>query len=259
MSQGPSPNNTPIQVQGGNLDYGMAPTSQAQQFITEETEAGSARGGGNPLKGWTLPAWAAGDFWSVYSMAEQFAANTGWKYLPTPQMIVSLIKGGNFKPQDVFNWMATVMKVPKTMPWAGLGMSATQYNQASANLGDSIYSLTGKGTAAEAGLAGIEQTALFNGWTSAHLQNFIQQNPALNKQYGYLSLGYNYQTFQTYKQSNAQALKARYGNSFTDQQAISNIAAPEASFHASGGAFGQYAPYTQSQTKIASGFSSAVR
>jgi hypothetical protein len=261
MSQLP-PDQTGI-VSDPSLNYGLAPTSQAQTFETEEAEAGAARGGANPLTGWKLPAGMAGDFWNLYSQAEQFAANTGWKYLPTPkQLQAAWIAGAaSWSTTQLFSYFATATGVNQTsMPWAATGLNATQYGQQIGNLNDTVYGLTGKGSWAAAGLdPATLNTALTQGWSSQRIQDYIQQNPALNKQYGYLAQGYNYQTFQNYKAQNAQGLKARYGNSFTDQQAIASLAAPESTFHASGGAFGQYQPYTQSTTKIATGLSSAVR
>src|SRR5580700_5712652 len=200
-------------VSDPSLNYGLAPTTDAQQFETEEEEAGAARGGGNPLAGFKLPAWAAGDFWAVYSMAETFASNTGWKYLPTPQMILGIIgAGAQSNPQAVFQYFAKQMKIPATMPWAAYGLNSQQYNQATSNLADSLYSLTGTADFSSAGLAGIYQTALFNGWTAQHLQNYIQQNKTLNAKYGYLQYGQNYQQFQNYKIQNADTLRQRFGN-----------------------------------------------
>ena len=249
-------------VSDPSLLYGMAPTTQAQQFITEEQEAAAARGQSSTQlwAGFKLPPGDAGDFWQVYSMAETFAANTGWKYLPTPQMILQLIKGGNYDPQAVFSWMAVRMKIPPTMPWASLGMSSTQYKQATSNLGDSLYSLTGQSSFSAAGISNsVVQNALFNGWTAQHLQNYIQQNPSLNAKYGYLQYGQNYQQFQNYKIQNADALRSRFGHQFTDAQAIQQLAAPTTAFHAQGGAFGESVPYVSSQSTMLTGRQSAVR
>lgn len=244
-----------------SLNYGLAPTTDAQQFETEEEEAGAARGGGNPLAGFKLPAWAAGDFWAVYSMAETFASNTGWKYLPTPQMILGIIgAGAQSNPQAVFQYFAAQMKIPSTMPWAAYGMSSQQYSQSTSNLADSLYSLTGTTDFQEAGISSAMQAnALFNGWTAQHLQNYIQQNPALNAKYGYLQYGYNYQSFNSYKISNADSLRQRFGNQFTSANAIEELAAPTTAFHASGGAFGESVPYVSATSNIATGRQSAVR
>jgi hypothetical protein len=247
-------------VSDPSLNYGLAPTSDAQQFETEEAEAGAARHQGNPLAGFKLPSWAAGDFWSVYSMAEQFAANTGWKYLPTPQMVLNIISAGaQSNPQAVFQYFAGQMKVPASMPWASLGMNSQQYAQNSANLNDSLYSLTGQTSFSAAGLSGIESTALFNGWSSAHLQNYIQQNAGLNARYGYLALGQNFQQFQQWKTENASTLEQRYGTKYTDQNAIQELGDPLQGFHAQGGTFGESVPYVSAQSQLPTGRQSAVR
>lgn len=247
-------------VSDESLNYGLAPTQDAQQFETEEEEAGAARGGQDPLKGFKLPAAMAGDFWAVYSMAETFASNTGWKYLPTPQMVLNIIgAGAQSNPQAVFQYFATQMKTPASMPWAAMGVSATQYLQNQANLSDSIYALTGQTSLAAAGMGSEASTALFNNWSQAQLQNYITQNKTLNAKYGYLQYGQTYQQFQSWKQSNAQTLQQRYGTKYTDAQAISELAAPQTAFHASAGTFGESVPYVTASSQLPTGRQSSVR
>jgi hypothetical protein len=250
----------------GSLNYGIPDTTQGEQFLQEEQAAWAAQGGaagGNPFAGWTLPAGDAGDFWQLYTQAETFAANTGWKYLPTPAQLTTALSQGlaTANSQQVFQYFASLMptSAQQAMPYAALGMSATQYAQAQENMGDTLYSLTGQTDFSAAGLGAIESTALYQNWTSAQLSDYIQQNPTLKSQYGYLAQGYTYQTFQTYKQQNAQALSSRFGTGYTDANAMTALADPLSSFHASGGAFGQYQPYSPSTENIATGRQSSVR
>src|SRR5580692_9575158 len=117
-----------------NIGYGIPDTSTGAQFMLEEQAAAAARGqtASSLWAGFTLPPSMAGDFWSVYSMAETFAANTGWKYLPTPQAIEDIIKAGQVNnPLAAFTFFAAAMTPQQraAMPWASLGMSSTQYNQ----------------------------------------------------------------------------------------------------------------------------------
>lgn len=246
------------------LNYGIPDTSQGATFELEEQAAAAARGQSfaKLWAGFKLPAGVAGDFWQLYSMAETFAANTGWKNLPTPQQLVFLAQRGyaTMDSLTVFGALAAITKVDQAkMPWAATGLSATQYNQSVANMNDSVYQLTGKSSFADAGLGAIENKALTENWSSTQLQDYIQQNPALNKQFGYLQYGYNFNTYNQYKVNNQAALKQRYGNSFTDTQALQSIASPESTFHASGGAQGQFQPYVQSQEQIPTGRQSSVR
>jgi hypothetical protein len=245
------------------VGYGIPATSTGAQFMLEEQAAAAARGqtASSLWAGFSLPPSEAGDFWQVYSWAETFAANTGWKYLPTPQLLVDLVKSGNIdNPQAAYQWFSDVMKVNQTtMPWAALGMSSTQYNQSEANLSDSLYALTGTTDFNAAGLGSVKADALFNNWSETHLQNYIQQNPALNAKYGYLALGQNYQQFQTWKSQNAATLQQRYGHAYTDQQAIQELGSPLSTFHAEGGTFGESVPYVAATSSMPTGRQSSVR
>ena len=246
------------------LNYGIPDTTQGEQFEQEEQAAWAAQGNtGNPFAGWTLPPSEAGDFWQLYTQAEAFASNTGWQYLPTPTQLTNMIANGmaTANSQQVMQYFASLMpqSAQAAMPYASLGMSATQYAQSQENLGDTLYGLTGQSDFGAAGLGAIEQTALYQNWTSQQLSDYIQQNPALASKYGYLAEGYTYQTFQTYKQQNAQALQSRFGVGYTDANAMTALAEPLSTFHASGGPFGEYQPYSTSTESIATGRQSAVR
>jgi hypothetical protein len=245
------------------VNYGIPDTSQGATFMLEEQAAASARGQSfaSLWSGFTLPPALAGDFWQMYSQAEAFAANTGWKYLPTPQQLVFLVDHGFATADSLtqFQALANTAGILQKMPWAGLGMSQTQYSQSKANMGDSLYGLTGHTDFTAAGLGSIQDQAMIQNWSSQQLSDYILQNPALKSQYGYLGYGYNYNTYQAYKTTNATALKQRYGTQFTDANAIQSIADPQTALHAQGGAFGEFAPYTQSQTTMQTGRQSAVR
>jgi hypothetical protein len=246
------------------INYGVPDTSQGATFELEEQAAASARGESvtKLWSGFTLPPSLAGDFWQLYTQAETFAANTGWKNLPSPQQLVWLAEHGFATADSLtqFQAFANVTGVNmQKMPWAGLGMSQTQYSQSKANMGDSLYGLTGHTDFTAAGLGSIQDQAMIQNWSSQQLSDYILQNPALKSKYGYLGYGYNYNTYQAYKTTNATALKQRYGTQFTDANAIQSIADPQTAFHAQGGAFGDFAPYTQSQTTMQTGHQSTVR
>jgi hypothetical protein len=243
---------------------GIPDTQAGATFELEEEQAAAARGQtyASLWAGFKLPASMGGDFWNLYSQAETFAANVGWRYLPTPKQLLTLMNEGMATANSltVFQTLAKITGVNVTkMPWAPLGMSATTYAQTSANVGDSLFALTGQSDFTKAGLAGVQQTALFQNWSQAQLQQYIQQNATLNSKYGYLQYGYDYSTYQNYKVSNASALKERYGAKFTDAQAIQNLGDPLQSFHAEGGVFGESVPYVAASSQLPTGRQSSVR
>ena len=246
---------------------GVPASSEGATFVAEEQSAYEAQGGaqsGNPFAGWSLPPQYAGDFWQLYSQAQTFAANTGWKYLLTPQQLNQGLAAGmaDASSETLFAWMAQVTGVDTTaQPWALTGLNATQYSQAANALNDTVFELTGKDDWASAGLDQSQlATAITQGWSAGQITDYIQKNPALNSQYGYLQYGMtSYNQFQNYQLTNKQALSERYGNSFTSQQAIQNLASPLSTFKASGGAFGQFQPYVQSPTTMPTGNQSRVR
>lgn len=246
------------------LNYGIPDTSQGAQFELEEQAAAAARGQSYAAlwAGFKLPAKDAGDFWQLYSLAETFASNTGWKYLPTPQQLLTAMNSGmaDANQLNVFQYFAKQTGVNQTkMPWAGLGMNSTQYAQSTANLGDTLYSLTGQSTFAAAGLGAIEDQAMFQNWSPQQIQDYIQKTPALNSKYGYLALGQNYTQFQAWKTENAQSLTQRYGTKYTQAQAIQELGAPLQSFHAEGGVFGESVPYVSASSTMPTGRQSSVR
>lgn len=246
------------------INYGLPTTSQGAQFELEEEAAAAARGQSyaSLWAGFKLPAKDAGDFWQLYSLAETFASNTGWKYLPTPQQLLSALGQGmaTANQLSVFQYFAKQSKVNETlMPWAALGMNATQYGQTAANQADTVFELTGQSSFEAAGLGGIQAQALFNNWTSQQLQDYIEKNPALSNKYGYLKYGQNFQQFAAWKQSNANTLEQRYGTKYTDQQAIQELGSPLQTFHAQGGVFGESVPYVAASSTMPTGRQSSVR
>lgn len=117
-------------------DLGLADTSQAEQFYSEEWEAAYARGGAkaqNPFSGWTLPPGEAGDFWTLYSEVENYAANTGWRNLATPQMLSSLLKQGasSWDSYQLFSYLGSgnAFGNGATQPWGLVGMNHTDFNK----------------------------------------------------------------------------------------------------------------------------------
>jgi hypothetical protein len=138
-------------------------------------------------------------------------------------------------------------------------MNATTYAQATENVGDALYSVTGQTDFAAAGLGAISAQAMNQGWNSGQITDYILKNPTLASQYGYLKAGYTYQTFQNYQITNAQALKQRFGNNYTQANAIESVTNPLTSFAATGVAFGEYTPYSPSTENIQTGRQSSIR
>lgn len=240
--------------------------SGAEQFFAEEALGAEARGGKyqNPFAGFKLPKQFAGDFWSFYAMAEQFAANTGFRNLLTPKQLLQGLESGIYlKGQNaVFQWMSTVTGAGKTMPWAPTGMNATQYQQASTNLDETIAEMTGASGWAALGLSQtMKDQILENGWTTntAALTTQLLKQPGVQSKYGWLQFGMTYRDFQNYQTQNHQALTQRYGAKYTTQQAVQNIGAPLTAFHASGGVFGESVPFVAASSSMPTGRQSAIR
>jgi hypothetical protein len=248
----------------GFINMGIPDTSLGGQFEGEEWAAAQARGQSwaQLWAGFKLPAKDAGDFWTLYAAAESFAGNTSWKYLPTPQQLLSMMNSGmaNDNTLQLMSYFTKITKVNTTlMPWAPMGLSSTQYSQALANVGDALYETTGQSSFATAGLGAIEDQAMLQGWSSTQLSDYIQKNPTLNKQYGYLQYGQNFQQFSQWKSQNAQSLEQRYGPKYSQAQAIQELGAPLQAFHAQGGVFGESVPYVSASSTMPTGRQSSVR
>lgn len=245
-----------------SLGGGVPQTSQGQQFLLEEEAAYAARGETFDVSGTLIPPQYAGDFWAFYQLAEQFAANTGWRYLLTPSQLIQGLQMG-FGTGDslaAFQWMSTITGAGGTQPWAGSGLSATDYDQRVRGISDALYQLTGSSDFTAAGIGGDSANMIIGqNWSQQQLQDWILKRPDLNGRYGYLKYGYTYSTFQQYKAQNAQALESRYGKGYTDAQAIANLGAPLPQFHASGGAFGQSTPFVQTQSNLPTGYAPSGR
>lgn len=246
------------------INMGIPTTSQGAQFELEEQAAASARGQSfaQLWAGFKLPAKDAGDFWTLYAAAETFASNTGWRYLPTPQQLLSMMNSGmaNDNTLQLMGYFTKITGVNTTkMPWAPMGLNSSQYLQAQSNVGDALYETTGQSDFTKAGLGAIQNQAMMQGWSATQISDYIQKNPTLSKQYGYLKYGQNYQQFSAWKQSNAQSLEQRFGTKYTNAQAISELASPLQSFHAQGGVFGESVPYVAASSTMPTGRQSAVR
>lgn len=118
---------------------GISDTSQAEQFVAEEWNAWFAQGhtaaeehkGASPFNGFKLPAGEAGDFWSLYSNLESYAANTGWKNLASPTMILKLLGEGaqTWDTYQLYSTLSAYNGTTKTQPWGLVGMNHTDFNK----------------------------------------------------------------------------------------------------------------------------------
>lgn len=238
-------------------------TSQGAQFLLEEQAAYAARGQAFLINGPLVQSSQAGDFWALYQYAEQFASATGWRNLPTPQVLQQMLSGGaaTWDQTQIFAYMARASGVDtNAMPWALSGMTHTDWEKTVQSINSSVYELTGQESWTTLGLdPNLLQTAITQGWGASTIGDLIQKTPGLNQRYGYLRYGYNYNSFQGYKAQNQQALASRYGVGFSDEQAIANLGAPLPTFHASGSAFGQVTPYVQSKSSLPTGYAASGR
>ena len=115
-------------------EMGLADTQQAEQFYSEEWNAAYARGGAkvqNPFSGWSLQPGEAGDFWTLYSELENYAANTGWRNLADPNTINALLKAGasSWDSYDLYSYLGQKFGNAQSQPWGLVGMSHTDFNK----------------------------------------------------------------------------------------------------------------------------------
>lgn len=117
-------------------DMKLADTAQAEQFFSEEWNAAFARGGAHakdPFAGWSLPPGEAGDFWTLYSEVENYAANTGWRNLASPQMLTQLLAQGasSWDSFTLFSYLGSYHGFgnAQAQPWGLVGMNHTDFNK----------------------------------------------------------------------------------------------------------------------------------
>jgi hypothetical protein len=220
------------------------------QFIIDEADAAKARGGGNPFQGFRLPNnVSATDYMALVSAATTFASNAGWKYFPTPVQLqwglqhglADLAAGGTGSAgvgsNALTQWFASLSGTATSIPWAANGMSKQAWDTNTNNINASVLDMTGQSSWAAAGLdPTMMNEAIAQSWSQSEISDHIMQNSTLAAKYGYLAQGLTYQSFQAYKSTNQATLQSRYGNGFTDQQAISNMQNPLTAFTAQGGA-----------------------
>jgi hypothetical protein len=203
------------------------------------------------------------DFFQVLSYAEKFAQSAGWKYFPSAGEIQQIVLNGwTGDEAGIYRTFSINAGIAQSMPWTAVGMTETAYNTQSATMNESVMALTGKGDWISAGLdPAVQRQAMQQNWSQTQIQQFIEGNPALHSQYGYLNQGYTYDTFQQYKTTNNDKLNARYGTGYTDANVISGLDNPLAQFNASGGAFSynQSSGQQTSSSNRVTGQQSAVR
>jgi len=120
-------------------NLGISDTTQAEQFVSEEWNAWFAQGhtaaqeqkGASPFNGFKLPAGEAGDFWSLYTNIESYAANAGWKNLASPTMILKLLgEGANtWDTYQLYSTLSAYNGTTKSEPWALVGQNQTDFNK----------------------------------------------------------------------------------------------------------------------------------
>jgi hypothetical protein len=245
--QGPSED---AQIIAGLAKTGLPDTAAAGQFILDEDDAAAARGAGNPFQGFKLPKnVSATDYMALVSAATTFASNAGWKYFPTPVQLQwglqnglgDLAAGGSGSAgvgsNQLTQWFAYLSGTATSMPWAANGMSKQAWDTNTNNINASVLDMTGQSSWAAAGLdPTMMNEAIAQSWSQGEIQDHILQNSTLANKYGYLAQGLTYQSFQAYKSTNQATLQSRYGNGFTDSQAIQNMTSPLTAFTAQGGA-----------------------
>lgn len=225
--------------------FGDSANSEDQQFIAEELSAQQSRRGSSPVdvgRAWdpnrpfagigkgALAGIGARDMQELLSVAENWSALVGWKEYPTASELLQLYQSGQYTdPESAYQWLTDRSPTLKNQfPWAQFGMNKSTYEAQKSHQTTLFEQLTGGTSFAESDL----YWAVRQGWTEADWIRQLQDRPGM----GYLKHGFNYNTWQEYKQQNRNAVVARYGEreaSSTDIY-LKNLENPLPSFSASG-------------------------
>lgn len=202
-----------------------SPPEYASSLVQMELDAQLAPGGdvfGAPLGGFKFPAgpFDVADFTTAESWAQKFAANSNYHYMPTAAMIWNAYQSGVKSYQEASNlWFGKLNdQQKKDVPWLQQGLDKQSYTSQRGELEATLERLTGNRDLGQID-AGMQATLLDpnNSMTrEARLREHLSSKGMtwLDKKYGY-----DYQSWQSYKRSNRQAVISRYGQASADSDA----------------------------------------
>lgn len=202
-------------------------TTDETTFITEELAADQARQvpgsqvsvPWQALSGASLMQMGSTEFHQVLTAAENFANNAGDnRFYPTQAQLQAAVQQGVdlTDPKSFEQYMQQYVppSLQTKLPWLGTGLGKSGYEQTLQNFKQSWETYTGA-PAEETDptwLAHVNQL-IAQGVSPSSYEQQIQNDPALQQQFGWLAHGYTYTQFQQYKNdpNNRQAVVAKFG------------------------------------------------
>lgn len=204
-------------------------TADQTRFIQEELAADKARQapGMPPMQvpwhafnGAMFMDFGASEFHAALTAAEQFAANTDWRFFPTQDLIQdAMAKNVNFSDpkafeQYVINSGMMSPEIQAKYPWLGSGLGKSSYDSTMQNYKATWERLTG--SVADEGDPNWQShinDLIRQGVGTAQFEQQVRSDPGTVSRFGWLKHGQDYTAFQQYKQdpNNRQLAVARYG------------------------------------------------
>lgn len=108
-------------------------------------------------------------------------------------------------------------------PWAGVGLSQDQYNQKINDIQDNFQRLTGKTLDLTLGNPASDMNLVW-GWlsqglTGSQVSDKLTQDATMQKQYGWLKYGLDFNQFQTQKLT----MNALFGRTLSNEEAVTQL------------------------------------
>jgi hypothetical protein len=208
----------------GQLGLGGLTTDETK-FIQEELAADKARqaGGGiqvpwQAFSGGKFMDFGPNEFHAVLTQAEQFAANTDFRLMPTQQQMQDAVTQGvslsDTRAFEQYMMQYVPQDVQTKMPWLGSGLGKTSYDSTLQSYKATWERMTGS-VADETDPNWLSHVSglIGQGIGVAQYENQVKTDPAMQDKFGWLKHGMDYTTFQQYKQdpNNRQLAVARFG------------------------------------------------
>lgn len=236
-------------------EFNQQEIQQYEQDIFNMSTAGRPNDGQLILP----PGVGAGEFATLESNLEQFAASAGWRYYPTSSQVTQMLQQGlgTADQQQVFQWLSKVNGVAAAMPWAATGQTKTQYD----NQKDTLQAQLAEYTGDPSMYGELVQQAMSHGSSaSSWLTTQLTTNTAYTKnaKTPWLQYGMTYSSFKQQAAQSAGKIRSIYGANATLAQQAEALGAPkEYSSGAAGSAV--TTPSTSSGPLVTPGGRSSVR
>lgn len=219
-----------------------------QQIVQAELEATREResGFGNPFPGAALAGFKfnpdqQAQMMQAFTWAQQWMQAIGWKtqYMPTGAMLQAIVNAPWVNSyEQAANYFWGQLKNPhdqELLGFARYGMDKTTYENTAQSYYDVLEGLTGNQGSDAGFFKGVLDTALSQRWSTTKLREYLSNHPEMQKAYGYLKYGYNYEAWQQYLSdpTTKTKLQQRFGSS-TAKNALADLEHPLVRVQSSG-------------------------